>query len=267
MPMVKFSFGDRVVQMDRRGNTIRDENGVAIGNLAHMGRIPSAPQGPSMSAPAIDSVGNVWFLSTVELYGEGFQGASAFRTALIRAVYNPDNFSYDLELVLNVADVIEGQNSGLDYRLNFLSTTTGSATPAPESLWSSSVADHAWNNTPTAGLDTADTITNGGVIISASIIYDTDGDGRFNDPTSNIYNPAWPADEAYDVAIYVGHYGDGAPACPGDFNDSGTVDIFDLLGFIDAYTTGNTAADFNNSGTVDIFDLLGYLDAYNAGCP
>ncbi len=58
-----------------------------------------------------------------------------------------------------------------------------------------------------------------------------------------------------------------APSCPGDFNNSGTVDIFDLLGFIDAYTTGNTAADFNNSGTVDIFDLLGYLDAYNAGCP
>lgn len=59
----------------------------------------------------------------------------------------------------------------------------------------------------------------------------------------------------------------GEPVCPGDFDGSGAIDIFDLLGFIDAYNSGTPAADFDGSGAVDIFDLLGYIDAYTAGCP
>lgn len=59
----------------------------------------------------------------------------------------------------------------------------------------------------------------------------------------------------------------GAP-CPADFDASGLVDVFDLLGFVDAYLAGDPGADLAAPfGTVDFFDLLAFLDAYAVGCP
>ncbi len=51
------------------GKTIRDADGAAIGELAALFEVTlGAPIGPSMSAPAMDSVGNIWFLSAIQLY-------------------------------------------------------------------------------------------------------------------------------------------------------------------------------------------------------
>ncbi len=48
----------------------------------------------------------------------------------------------------------------------------------------------------------------------------------------------------------------------------GTIDLFDLLAFLDAYGAQAPGADLAEPfGTVDLFDLLAYLDAYAAGCP
>lgn len=42
---------------------------------------------------------------------------------------------------------------------------------------------------------------------------------------------------------------------PGDVDDDGDVDIFDLSALITLWKTTNSSADFNNNGVVDIYDL------------
>ncbi|MCC5823491.1 MAG: hypothetical protein LAT64_05650 [Phycisphaerales bacterium] len=249
------------------GKAIYDADGNVIGNLAHMGQVPTAPQGPSMSAPAIDSVGNIWFTSLAEIYGIGPGGSSAFRTALIRAVYNPDDFSYRLELVLNVFDVFEGLNSDRNYNISFLPTTNAAGNgPANNSFWSSYVSDSAWNNISTDGLDTMDTRTNGGVVLTATIIYDIDGDDFFNNPTAGNFDPSRPADEAYIVTLYIGHY-DEQDDCIADFNNDGQVNFFDVSAFITAFNNQDPAADINGDGLWNFFDVSAYITLFNAGCP
>jgi hypothetical protein len=55
--------------------------------------------------------------------------------------------------------------------------------------------------------------------------------------------------------------------CPADIDSNGTIDIFDVLAFIDAYNTEDPAADFTDDGSFDIFDVLAFIEFYNAGCP
>lgn len=47
---------------------------------------------------------------------------------------------------------------------------------------------------------------------------------------------------------------------PGDVNNSGSVDIFDVLDVIDLMGTTDPTADVNDSGSVDIFDVLEVID-------
>ncbi len=59
----------------------------------------------------------------------------------------------------------------------------------------------------------------------------------------------------------------GAP-CAADFNADGSVDVFDLLDFIDAYAAAGSDADLAAPfGEIDLFDLLAFIDLYGAGCP
>jgi len=249
------------------GKAIFDANGNEIGQLVSLGQV--APlSGPGMSAPAIDSVGNVWFLSAVELYDRLIGGGSDFDSALLRAVYQPDTFSYRLELVLELGTIAEGQNSNRNYRIDFLGTATGGNTPAGNSVWSSGVSDKAWNNVSTAGLETSDPITNGGMVISTSITYDVDGDGNYNNPTSSFFDPGLPADESYQVALYIGYYAEGPEPCLADFNNDGNVNFFDISTFIAAYNSQNPSADIAAPfGTFNFFDIAAFISAYNAGCP
>jgi hypothetical protein len=251
-----------------RGKEILDENGVAIGTLAQLLDVTGGnPTGPSLSAPAIDSVGNVWFLASVELFDRLPGGGSDLDSALIRAVYDPATFSYELELVLELGTIIEGQNSGREYRIDFLATAAGAGTPAPNSLWSSAMSDKAWNNVSTDGLDPSDPITNGGLVISTSITYDANDDGAFNNPTSGFFDPGLPADEAYQIALYIGYYQDAPPPCPADFNGDGNVNFNDVVGFLGAFNAGLPTADVNGDGNINFNDVVGFLGAFNAGCP
>ena len=69
-------------------------NGTPIGTMVGMDEMPAgAPPGPSISPPMIDSVGNIWFISTVNLWGEDGQPGGDdddLDSALIRAVYLPN---------------------------------------------------------------------------------------------------------------------------------------------------------------------------------
>ena len=54
--------------------------------------------------------------------------------------------------------------------------------------------------------------------------------------------------------------------CPADFNGDGSIDFFDYLDFVNAYTAGTPNADFNGDGSVDFFDYLDFVDAFSTGC-
>ena len=57
-----------------------------------------------------------------------------------------------------------------------------------------------------------------------------------------------------------------ASACAADFNRDNSVDFFDYLDFVDAFSSGNPAADFNSDGSIDFFDYLDFVDAFSIGC-
>lgn len=55
-------------------------------------------------------------------------------------------------------------------------------------------------------------------------------------------------------------------SCPADFNDSGSVDFFDIIAYLSAYTAGDLDADVNGDGIVNFFDLQNFLGLYTVGC-
>jgi len=254
------------------GKPICDSTGATIGQIVDLPAVTGGtPLGPGMSAPAIDSVGNIWFSSSVELFnridtdGDTIGDTSDFDSALIRAIYNPTTFSYELELVLELGQVITGLNSGTDYQISFLGQADSNSISSG-TIFSNAAAEVAWNNSPTTGLDTSDPITNGGVFFGTDITYDTNGDGVFNDPSSGNFNPSFPADESYVVGMFVGYY-DKAVPCPADFNGDGTTSFPDVGLFLAAFSTGDPAADFNGDGSTSFPDVGLFLAAFSAGCP
>ena len=54
--------------------------------------------------------------------------------------------------------------------------------------------------------------------------------------------------------------------CSADFNGDGSVDFFDYLDFVDAFSNADPAADFNADGVIDFFDYLDFVDAFSIGC-
>ena len=59
----------------------------------------------------------------------------------------------------------------------------------------------------------------------------------------------------------------GGDVCVADWDDSSSVDIFDILAFLQSWNAQDPRADVNDSGMVDIFDILDFLGLWNAGCP
>ena len=52
------------------------------------------------------------------------------------------------------------------------------------------------------------------------------------------------------------------PACIGDTDASGTVDVTDMIAVIVAWGTADPAADVNGDGTVDVTDLVTVILAW-----
>jgi hypothetical protein len=57
-----------------------------------------------------------------------------------------------------------------------------------------------------------------------------------------------------------------ATLCAADFNRDGSVDFFDYLDFVDAFSIQSSAADFNHDGVLDFFDYLDFVDAFSIAC-
>ncbi len=260
---------------ENAGKPICDENGDPIGQIVNLDAVTGGfPLGPGMSAPAIDSAGNIWFMSAVELFNridtdmDGEPDASDFDGALLRAIYDPATFSYQLELVMEVGQVFSGLNSGIDYRIDFIGSSTNTGGATPSTMYATNVAEFAWNNSDISGVEPSDPITNGGVFFGTTITYDTTGDMRFNNPTSANFDPGLPADESYSVGLYVGYYQDEVVnPCPADFTGEGQLNFLDVSAFLSAYGNMDPSADFTGEGQFNFLDVSAFLSAYGAGCP
>lgn len=55
--------------------------------------------------------------------------------------------------------------------------------------------------------------------------------------------------------------------CAADFNNDGSLDIDDVLGFLAAFSAEQTTADFDRDGDLDIDDVLLFLSLFSTGCP
>ncbi len=234
-----------------------------IGQLAPLYAIPNITRiGPSMSAPAIDSVGNIYFISAYQLFGPPV----SYNTGLVRAVYDPATFSYKLELLLSFGQVLQGQNSGRPYRIQFLAISDANSVSSG-TLWSGNIIQAAFNGQPTTGLATSDPRTLGGLVLQASIIYDVNNDGQF-DGTLGV-------DERYTVLLYVGADA-GVTLCPGDLDCNGQVDFDDIDRFVEALNYPGGAGwpydcpwangDANGDGAVNFDDIDPFVALIGASC-
>jgi hypothetical protein len=220
------------------GKPIYGPGGLQIGHMEEMDFVTSngagggSPFGPSVSAPMIDSVGNIWFVSGVYLtrFKDGtIRTIPDYDSALLRAVYNPATFSYTLEEVLEPGDVFLGANSGLNYRINFMEIADSNSVSSG-TAWSSNMSEKGYLGLdPKASLPTRHPSGMGGMVLSTTIIYDVDGDGYYNDPTSQYYDNTKSADEAYSVALYI-----TSGCVRGDENGDGLVNSQDIDGFVQA---------------------------------
>jgi hypothetical protein len=199
------------------------------GGTAPIGRLTGALFGPALGAPMIDSVGNVWFLAGITLNGPPVTSA----VGLVRAIYNTTTGCYRLELVMKEGDVVKGQNSATNYKINFL-TINGGTTVSPGTAWSGNISSAASLNINPSTLDTRDARTLGGIVISAQIVYDVNNDGQFIKSTGAGGVPGSP-DEDYQVLLYL--------SASKDCNSNGIPD--------DADIASGTSLDANGDGVPD----------------
>lgn len=55
--------------------------------------------------------------------------------------------------------------------------------------------------------------------------------------------------------------------CPGDLDENGVLDFFDVGAFVNAYNASDPLADFDHNGVFDFLDVSVFLNAFAAGCP
>jgi hypothetical protein len=56
------------------------------------------------------------------------------------------------------------------------------------------------------------------------------------------------------------------PACPGDFDHSGTLDVLDLFDYLAAWFAGNPRTDVNTLPGPDVLDIFDFLASWFEGC-
>jgi hypothetical protein len=56
-------------------------------------------------------------------------------------------------------------------------------------------------------------------------------------------------------------------ACPADYNQDGTVNVLDVIGFITVWNAQTEGADYNGDGSINVLDVVSFITIWNAGCP
>ncbi|USN99390.1 MAG: hypothetical protein H6810_01555 [Phycisphaeraceae bacterium] len=235
--------------------------------------------GPSMSTPTFDGAGNAWFLASAALdkvdpdTGDPFID---YDTVLIRGVLTEypgmtPSYGYQLELVLELGRTFFGQNSGTRWQIQFMQMVANSNTSG---VLSPGAVDHnngrtwGYDDADLSGVDNADPMTNGGIVVAANIVYDVDGDGVYEDPTGSGADPNSP-DQAYDALLYIGYYTEGPQGCnAADIAEPyGLLDLADINAFISGFLASDPIADVNGDGLFDLGDINTFVAAFLSGCP
>jgi len=268
----------------RLGKPIKDgPGGNEIGNLTILSNVTGGnPAGPSVSHSFIDAAGNIWFIHAIvqeKVDPDTGDVFTDFDSGLIRAVYDPAAGGWELELVLELGDVFTGLNSGLPYQVTFLGIADSDSVSSG-TLASNSGIQQAFNGLDPADLDQDDPRTLGGLVVSAEITYDVDGDGDFEDPTGGGADPT-STDESYDVALLIANTipADDLP-CPADLtgpdgagNPDGVLDANDFFFYLGLFASGDSRADLTGApdggpdDIIDANDFFEYLSLFAAGCP
>ncbi|GIK18347.1 MAG: hypothetical protein DYG93_12720 [Leptolyngbya sp. PLA2] len=239
-----------------KGKVIKDgPGGNAVGRLAGLYEVTGgSPLGPSISSPSFDCAGNIYFIAAAEIYGSS---GSDFDVCLVRAVYDPASFKYELELLMTTGDIFVGANSATPYMITFLSIADSNSIDS-STIYSSNVMEDCWGAISPADLDgTTDPRALGGLIVNARVTYDSNGDGNFDNTN----------DENYRVAFFIGAGAEVADACPVDCNGDTVVNSLDFICFLNLYVVQDPRADFNGDTVVNSLDFIAFLNAYVAGCP
>jgi hypothetical protein len=139
--------------------------------------------------------------------------------ALVRGIYNESTFCYTLEVVTEMGQVFAGVNSATNYQIQILNLADADSVSSA-SVWSSSATQQAWNALEPAGMPQNDPRQLGGLVLSARVCYDRDGDGTFEDPTV-MGNNAASQDESYNVVLYIGPVVPAQGCGSSDFNADG----------------------------------------------
>lgn len=78
--------------------------------------------------------------------------------------------------------------------------------------------------------------------------------------TLTMFTPGGP--DLIELPVYV-PFG----LCIADFNGDGTLNFFDIAGFLDAFSDQDPRADLTDDGVFDFFDVADYLALFSDGCP
>jgi hypothetical protein len=132
-------------------------------------------------------------------------------------------------------------------------------------MFSGNVNGQAWNGAivpPWRSTASAEHL--GGIVFSASIVYDVDQDGDFENPASTGGNAA-SVDEQYNALMYIGNK--ATPGCFADFNNDLFSDAIDYDLFIAAWLSLDCIADSNRDGFVDAIDYDIFVAEWLTPCP
>jgi hypothetical protein len=230
--------------------------GAWIGRLAKLSEVfPTQTSGPSISAPALDRRGNVYFMAAVAMRNN--DGSLEYTSALLRGVRDTSTGGYQLELLARLGDVLRGLNSGRNYQIQFLGFADGDSA-ASGGLWAGNIVQDSVGGGNAAGAPYGSALSLGALVFRTKIVYDYNDDGVFADPSAGASSSP---DQAYNAVMVL------MPAVKGgDFNLDGVTSVQDIFDFLAAYFGGAGAGgDWNGDGTVSVQDIFDFLADYFGG--
>ncbi len=230
-----------------------------VGRIVHASEVtPGATTGPSISSPAMDAFGNLYFLATVSLKKPG---GNKLTTALLKANFDPATSRYELEELAEIGDVVAGLNSARNYQVQLLGAADSNSADSG-SIWSSSIVQDVLPGTDPASIVYGDPRALGALVLRARILYDRNADGTFADPS--IPANAGSPDQSYNVALVIMPGPPPMPTDPADFNGDGVVNSDDLSDFITGYfdVPPDPRCDFNADGSINADDLADFITAF-----
>lgn len=227
-----------------------------IGRLArHTEVFGSAATGPSISSPALDRAGNVYFISTIALTGGS---GTTFTTGLLRANLDASTNGYKLELLASVGDVLAGVNSGRNFQIQFLGVADADSIDSGSVFSSGVIQDSIAGATPTDA-PYGSSLSLGALAFRAKIVYDINADGVYADPSGASSGSTSP-DQAYNVVMAL------MPRVPlADFDRDGVISVTDVFEFLNAWFSAGLGADWNGDGTIAVADIFEFLNDWFLG--